>query len=91
MEQVKAPGKKRTTCSKRREKSCQIDKILHLVYCSNLIPIFFTLLGLSRSGSGSLLMDDTGILLLGAIAPGVEMYRGFLQDVRIFTRSLDDT
>ena len=36
-------------------------------------------------------MDDTGILLLGAIAPGVEMYRGFLQDVRIFTRSLDDT
>ena len=52
---------------------------------------FLTFLGLSRFGSGSLLMDDTGILLLGAIAPGIEMFRGYLQDVRIFTQSLDDT
>ena len=36
-------------------------------------------------------MDDTGILLVGAIAPGIEMFLGILQDVRIFTRSLDGT
>ena len=35
-------------------------------------------------------MDDIGTLLVGAIAPGIERFIGILQDVRIFTRSLDD-
>ncbi|ELU13347.1 hypothetical protein CAPTEDRAFT_91039, partial [Capitella teleta] len=39
---------------------------------------------------GSRLADGVGSLLVGTLKPGIEAYQGLMQDVRIFTRTLDE-
>lgn len=39
---------------------------------------------------GNRLADGVGSLLVGTLKPGIEAYQGLMQDVRIFTRTLDE-
>ncbi|ESP05659.1 hypothetical protein LOTGIDRAFT_102713, partial [Lottia gigantea] len=80
--------------SSSSNKNIQDGKWHHILVAVSNSSIIFYLDGISIGTSkmvGNRILDSPeGVLLVGARAPGTETYNGYLQDVRLFKRKLEE-